>query len=79
MPQVITEEICDQNIQLWSDALAALAEGRSFQVGDRIIAFDSSAEARQNLDYWVSRKNKLVRASSGLRSFRGVSGTAVFK
>ena len=78
MAKKITIETCDRMIDLYTECLAALAEGKTFQVGDRILSFENAEIANRTLNMWINRKNLLVRNSRRIKRFRGVSGHATF-
>ncbi len=78
MARTVTLEKCEKQIELWSNCLEALSEGKTFQVGDRILSYENAEIAKSMLDDWIGRKNRIVRSNRKLKRFRGVSGHASF-
>ncbi len=78
MSQVITLEECERQVGIWKDALEAISEGKSYQIGDRILSFDSTDMVRKTLNEWIARKNRLVKKSKRGKGFRGIAGRASF-
>ena len=78
MARVITIEVCEAQIKQWTDCLTALSDGKTFQVGDRILSYENADIAKNMLDDWIGRKNNLLKSQSKSNRFRGVSGHAKF-
>lgn len=74
----ITLAECERQIGLWTECLAELAEGKTYQIGDRIISLENADIAQRTLDMWIRRKNHLVRRSKNRKGFRGIAGRATF-
>ena len=52
-------------LQLWLDAEAALAEARSFTIGNRQLTRASLTEVREATTYWTRVVNSLTVEAAG--------------
>lgn len=59
----ITAAIAETNLQLYLDAQATVATGRSFTVGDRVLSMHNLDEIRGMIDFWDRRCRRLSRGS----------------
>ena len=78
MSTVITVEVCEAQIRKWNDCISALSEGKTFQIGDRILSYENADIAKTMLNDWINRKNQLLKSQSNSKRFRGFSGQARF-
>jgi len=65
--------LADAQLQLdtWLAASLAVAQGRSYTIGDVSLTRENSAEIRKNIDYWQGKVNQISGAGSIV--LRGIS------
>jgi len=64
MPAIALSEAQDQ-LTTWLAASKAVASGQSYSIAGRSLSRVNATEIRQQIDYWESKVNQILRASSG--------------
>ena len=68
----LTLETAQAHLDAWLAADLAVAEGQSYNIGDRSLTRADSAEISNKINYWSRLVNDFTRVKSG-KSRHGIS------
>lgn len=52
---VFNKKLCQERLQIWLDAEAAIAAGQRYQIGTRMLTRADLKQVREEMEYWASR------------------------
>ena len=66
----LSAERCEAQLEAWEAASMALANGKTYQIGDRILTLSNATEVRRQINYWsreldLAQGGQLWAASGG--------------